>query len=101
MIKIMSELRIENGSERDLRSCEVTQHYKYIKPRKNSEAATGFEPMTSAIQKNIKSRSGYAPPPSLFVCLFVCLFVIVVLVPIVPAVVVLFVPSTLSWFGNR
>ena len=35
-------------SERDLRRCEVTKQLQ-IKPRKNSEAPTGFEPMISAI----------------------------------------------------
>ena len=44
----MSELRIKNRSERYLRSCE-DQIKLQIKPRNNSEAPTGFEPMTSAI----------------------------------------------------
>ena len=50
MIKItfMSELRIENTSERDLCSCEVTRAVTN-KAQKSSEAPTGFEPMTSAI----------------------------------------------------
>ena len=37
-------------SERDLRSYEVSKLKQLqTKPRKNSEAPTGFEPMTSAI----------------------------------------------------
>ena len=44
----MSELRIKNGSERDLRSCEAT-YAVTNKAQKNYEAPRGFEPMTSAI----------------------------------------------------
>ena len=42
----MGKLRIKNRSERDLRSYEVQLQ---IKSRNNSEAPTGFEPMTPAI----------------------------------------------------
>ena len=45
----MSELQIENRSERDLCSCEVTEAVTNIKPRKFFETPTGLEPMTSAI----------------------------------------------------
>ena len=45
----MSELWIENRSERDLCSCEVTFKTVTNKARKISEAPTGFKPMTSAI----------------------------------------------------
>ena len=57
----MSELRIENRRERDLRSCEVT--VTNIKSQKNSEATTGFKPMTSVIpvrcSTNMKLSANY------------------------------------------
>ena len=45
----MGEPRIENRSERDLCSCEVTKAVTNKAQKKNSEAPTGFEPMTSVI----------------------------------------------------
>ena len=42
----MSALRMKNTSESDPHSYEVTQ--LQIKPRQNSEAPTGFEPMTNS-----------------------------------------------------
>ena len=46
-IKIMSALQIKNTRESDPHSYEVKQ--LQIKPRKNSEASTGFKPMTFVI----------------------------------------------------
>ena len=45
----MIELRIKDTSESDTRSYEVTLAVTNKAQKKNYEAPTGFEPMTSAI----------------------------------------------------
>ena len=50
----MSELRIKNRSESDLRSCEVTKAVT-----KKAQTPTGFEPIASAIPHNCEDHFNF------------------------------------------